>query len=161
MRKLVFAVFIAAISIVGLSTAASAATLGSHSSHGFCDFNPKPKSCVPTNPGTPDQCTATSIQCASDTLSFTDRTRGHDGNWNNGPQDPCIIHRYQNFGDSQNSDFRGCHCQVVKIWHSKIVCNREVWYYTLETICRGHHRDPRQCGCQVGSQLAPAIRQAA
>lgn len=160
MRKLIFAVFIAAIAIGGLTTAASAATTGSHSSHGFCDFNPKPKTCVPTNPGTPNQCTATSIHCVGDSIFTRSDTQG---NWNRdrsrGPQDPCIFHEHKGFGDNSRSstDFRGCRCETVKIWHTKIVCHKEVWYFTTEVICRGHHRDPHQCGCQSGGQVQPVI----
>lgn len=172
MRKLILALFIASIAAVGFAGTASASTV--HRGSINCSWAPASPTCPTTQPGTPGGCTRTSFAgggCVTDTLSFTSRTRGHDGTWNTdrnrGPHDPCVIHRPQGgvlqaqdrFRDQ--GDFRGCRCETVKIWHTKIVCNKEIWYYTLATVCRNHHRDPHQCGCQQGGQIAPAVRSAA
>jgi len=171
MRKIFAIGFLAAIAILGLTTvSAHAATLSPHGVN--CAWAPSDPTCPTTQPGTPGGCTPHSFAnpggCTTDTLSFTGRNNGHDwnnrGDWNN--QDPCIFHQHKGWQEQnrfQNTEVRGCRCELVKVWHTKTVCHKEVRYFTLEIICRSHHRDPGSCGCQTGGHgpVAPLARQAA
>lgn len=171
MRKIVAIGFMAVVAILGLSVSAKAAPLSPHGVN--CAWAPADPTCPTTQPGTPGGCTPTSFAkpggCVTDTLSFTSRTRGHDWNWDGRNQDPCIFHQHKGLQSQDRFrnviDSRGCRCQIVKIWHTKVVwhhgCKKEIWYYTTEVICRGHHRDPHHCGCQQGGQVTAPVRAAA
>ena len=157
MRKFILALFIASIAAVGFANTASASP---HPGSVNCAWAKADPTCPTTQPGTPGGCTPTSFAgggCVTDTLSFTSIHRGHNGSWNT--QDPCIFHQHKGLREDSlsSTDIRGCHCQVVKILRSKIVCHKEVWYWTTEVICRGHHRDPHHCGCQAGGQVALGV----
>lgn len=176
MRKLIFAVVVTAGVILGFTalTTAAASAQALHPSTN-CAWAPADPTCQQAPPpGAPGACTPWSFAhggCVTDTLSLATRSNHHDRNWNRdhnrGPQDPCIIHRpqvreFQAQDRFRNTtDIRGCRCQVVKIWHTKWTWDNskcrwvESWYFTTKSICRDHHRDPRQCGCHVGVQGQP------
>jgi len=173
MRKIFAIGFLAAIAILGLTTVSAHAATLTHSSGVNCAWAHSDPTCPTTQPGTPGGCTPHSFAnpggCTTDTLSFTSRTRGHDrDSWNNRDQDPCVIHHHKGWQDQNRfrAEIRGCRCEVVKIWHTKIVwdhgCKKEIRYFTLQTVCK-HQHDPRPCGCQHGGQvtITPAVRQAA
>lgn len=109
MRKLFAIGFLAVVAVLGLSVSAKASTTGYNpSATSYCNFSHSDPQCKQTPPGAPGFCGPTSSGYHGTCTPDTLRLTTID---------------------------RRCHCQVVKIWHDKIVCGKEVWYYTLKVIC--------------------------